>query len=289
MYTNYFSPSKTAITTALARAVHQILDEPIVLKDANAQLLLDEGIQLQLINDPYAFNDPMARTMRAAIIARNSVVHDALYEAKKKNSDLKQFIMLGCGLDAFSLNHASIYNDIEFYDIDTPAMIHWRKTRINDANILLPCNIHQVSCDLNNQELFEILSSFDFKKNKPVFISFMGVSPYLKNDIIYGVMERFATLPKGSSIHFDYRVKHSLLDSIEQMMDQVVAQQVSIMGEPWLSEFLPDELSIDLLKMGFTRVNHFNTENLNSLYFSKRKDGLQTAGGGLRLISAFVD
>ncbi|WP_369311116.1 class I SAM-dependent methyltransferase [Providencia rettgeri] len=289
MHTNHFSPSRTAITMALARAVHQLLDEPIVLQDPIAEFLLDEDMRLKLHDNPYEFNDPMARTMRAAMVARNCVVRDALIKAKKENHNLKQFVMLGCGLDAFSLNQASIFKDIQFYDVDTPKMMAWRADRLNEHHISLPENVHNVNCDFNHQNAFEALSAVGFNKNEPVIISFMGVTPYLSNEVIYNMMEQVLKLPKGSSIHFDYRVQSHLLNPIEQMMDKMVAAQVAKFGEPWLSEFIPDDLRINLLEMGFSQVEHFDTTTLNERYFARRKDGLQTTGGGLRLISAFIE
>ena len=88
MYTNHFSPSRTAVTMAVARAIHQLLDEPIVLNDDNAQLFLDQDTKHKIANNPYAFNDPMARTMRAAVVARNCMVLDALKAAKKSKPDI---------------------------------------------------------------------------------------------------------------------------------------------------------------------------------------------------------
>lgn len=289
MYTNHFSPSRTAVTMAVARAIHQLLDEPIVLKDDNAQLFLDQDTKHKIANNPYAFNDPMARTMRAAVVARNCMVLDALKAAKKSNPRLQQVVILGCGLDTISISQSSIYSDIDFYDVDISEMIEWRKSHIDKQGWMMPTNVHHVACDLTVDDLLESLKCHGFHPEQPVFFAMMGVTPYLNIDSVFNLMELISNLPTGTSIHFDYRVKTHLLNPIEQMMDRVVAEQVAKMGEPWLSDFTPDEFAEKLKAMGFSRVDHFDTERLNELFYPRRKDGLQTTGGGLRLISSFID
>ncbi len=279
-------PSHTAVMMGIARAVHPLLDEPVVLGERHACHLLDDALREKLIDDPFQFNDPMMRTMRAAVVARSCLVRDALRRETLVAACLSQSVVVGCGLDGFSLNESSRYPWMRFFDVDRPSMQAWRKKALTDSGISQPDNVFAVDCDLNNQALSQSLESAGYDIRLPALYSMMGVTPYLTRERVYSLLEAIARCPSGSSVHFDFRVDNGLLDPIEQMMDRVVERQVAAMGEPWRSSFDPDELEITLKSFGFKDVTLFDTAALNRRYFHRRRDGLQTAGGGLRIISA---
>lgn len=62
-------PSRSALTVASMRAVHQLLDEPIVFPDQLALPLLSASAEAALRDDPFVLNDPMSRGLRAALVA----------------------------------------------------------------------------------------------------------------------------------------------------------------------------------------------------------------------------
>ena len=72
------APSRTAQNVAALRAVHQLLDEPLVLPDPIALPLLGASTEAALKGDPFALNDPMSRGLRAAMVARSRFVEDEL-------------------------------------------------------------------------------------------------------------------------------------------------------------------------------------------------------------------
>lgn len=94
-----------------------------------------------------------------------------------------------------------------------------------------------------------------------------------------------ASLPKGSSITFDYRVHPSLQNPIERVIGEFLGAQIAEQGEPWISSFDPAALKGDVLKAGFQSADEVSAAELNPRYFPRRKDGL-LAGRGLRLICA---
>jgi hypothetical protein len=50
---------------------------------------------------------------------------------------------------------------------------------------------------------------------------------------------------------------------------------VAAAGEPFRLFFQPEELERELLALGFTHVEHADTDRLNQLYFAGRVDGLK--------------
>ena len=59
-------PSRSALSVASLRAVHQLLDEPLVLSDPIALPLLGSSTEAALRDDPFALNDPMSRGLPPA-------------------------------------------------------------------------------------------------------------------------------------------------------------------------------------------------------------------------------
>ena len=94
------APSRTALRMALQRAAHQLLDEPRVLDDPYALRILGPEA-LDMAADPYRYNDPMSRPLRAAIVGRSRWAEDALEQAVAHG--LQRAVLLGAGLETYCL------------------------------------------------------------------------------------------------------------------------------------------------------------------------------------------
>jgi O-methyltransferase involved in polyketide biosynthesis len=71
-------PSNTALHVATVRAVHGLLDDPIVLDDPMALTILGAEAEAALRADPFVYNDPISRGLRASLVARSRVAEDEL-------------------------------------------------------------------------------------------------------------------------------------------------------------------------------------------------------------------
>jgi len=71
-------PSQTALQVAALRAAHQLLDEPIVLDDPVALPILGPKAEAELREDPFRYNDPISRGLRAALVVRSRFAEDQL-------------------------------------------------------------------------------------------------------------------------------------------------------------------------------------------------------------------
>ena len=100
-------------------------------------------------------------------------------------------------------------------------------------------------------------------------------------------MNYMASLTKGSSIPFDYRVAPALLHPIDQVIGDHVARQFEMDGEPWQSYFHPQELQREIAALGFRDVTDLGADELDARYFQRRKDGLRV-GSGFRMLRAIV-
>src|SRR5271156_5653318 len=67
------TPSRSALMVAKRRAVHKLLDDPLIFDDPFALPILGADIAAELTDDPFQLNDPMSRGLRAALIVRSKV------------------------------------------------------------------------------------------------------------------------------------------------------------------------------------------------------------------------
>jgi methyltransferase (TIGR00027 family) len=278
-------PSKSAHRVALHRAVHQLLDEPIVFSDPFALPILGKHLARMVEADPYQFNDPMSRGVRAAAVVRSKAAEDMLEVSL--NPGVGQYLVLGAGLDTYLLRNPGADKNVRVFEVDHPATQTWKKGILQEQGLEVPDPVEFVAADFETVTLASALSSSTFRSDVPTCFSWLGVTVYLSKEAIFDVLNYVASLPKGSSITFDYCLAPALLHPIDQLILEYAAKQFDVDGEPWQSYFHPQELHREIAALGFRDVTDFSADQLNARYFQKRKDGLRV-GNGFRILRAVV-
>jgi len=278
-------PSRSALRVAVIRAVHHLLDEPIVFDDPVALPILGAQMAAMIQDDPFQFNDPLTRGLRASLIARSKYAEDEL--GKAVQAGVKQYVVLGAGLDTFAYRHPNVEDGLHVYEVDHPATQDWKKSLLRNASIVVPESMIFVAVDFETKALADGLRDAGFRFDQPAYFSWLGVTLYLTYDAIFETLRFVASLPKGSAITFDYGLQRSLLNPIELAVNEYFSQSIAEQGEPWLSFFEPDRIRDDVRKLGYADVEDIGPDELNARYFARRKDGLRT-GGGVRLMCARI-
>src|SRR5438132_14257656 len=109
-------PSRSALGVASLRAVHQLLDEPLVLSDPIALPLLGASTEAALRDDPFALNDPMSRGLRGALVARSRFVEDELSSCVA--AGVRQYLVVGAGLDTFAYRNPYRDEGLQVFEVD---------------------------------------------------------------------------------------------------------------------------------------------------------------------------
>jgi methyltransferase (TIGR00027 family) len=268
-------PSRTALRVAEVRAVHALLDEPLVLDDPIALPILGPKTKAQLLDDPFQFNDPISRGLRAALVARCRVAEDELAHAVARG--VRQYVILGAGLDTFAYRNPHRATGLRVFEVDHLSTQQWKRQLLGNANIGVPSDVAFAAVDFENGTLTEGLAAAGYAANEPACVSWLGVTMYLSEEAVFGTLQHFVGLPIGSSITFDYRVPPETLHPIARAIDHFIAHRAAEAGEPWVAVFEPDRLRDKLLKLGFGAVETFGPDELNRRYFHRRKDGLRTS------------
>lgn len=224
----------------------------------------------------------MSRGLRGALVVRSRVAEDEL--ARCVAAGLRQYVLLGAGLDTFAARNVHAAQGLRVYEVDHPSTQRWKQGALQAAGLDVGDTVF-VPVDFERDDLLTALRSAGLRTDQPVFLAWLGVTMYLTPQAVLNTLAAVAALPAGSGIVFDYRVPTEQLNPIERAIHEVVSQQIAAMGEPWLSSFDPATLQRQLRELGFAQAEDLDADELNQRYFNRRKDGLRT-GGGVRIMCA---
>ena len=277
--------SESALRVAELRAIHQLLDEPVVFEDPLALSILGTQREADLRADPFVFNDPLLRGMRASLAVRSRLAEEEL--ARAVTNGVRQYVVLGAGLDTFAYRNPHASLGLQVYEVDHPATQASKKAMLQAAGINVPESVTFVGVDFEGDELAEQLQCAGFQTDAPACFSWLGVTVYLTPEATLNTLEWVASLPSRSCITFDYRVLPTLLNPIDMLLGEVVGNAMAARGEPWISSFDPPVFEQQLRTMGYSLVTSLAPDQLNARYLARRKDGLLVASA-FRLMSATV-
>lgn len=279
-------PSRTSEAAAVHRAAHQLFDdEPKILSDPVALRIVElpKDIDFKVEASKSGF-----KQLRSRLIMRSRFAEDCLADAVAQRA-IRQYLILGAGLDTFGFRQPSWAQSIHIFEADHPATQGDKIERLKIAGLPAPANLHFVPVDFESTSLKDALRSCVFDFESPTFCSCLGVTYYITEEAIDRVLEVIGLLPRGSEIVFECMIPLEMLSSSEQ--EEIAADEIrkKAMGirEPILTRFLPVELAAKLRRMSFSEVTDFSYEDGQERYFKDRQDGL-AADPAYHLMRAIV-
>jgi methyltransferase (TIGR00027 family) len=273
-------PSRSALMVARLRAAHQLLDIPPIFDDPLALPVLGPQDCVEVQSNARAYDAGFSRILRAAMAVRSRFAEDEL--ARAVAAGVRQYVVLGAGLDTFACRRQHDAA-LKVFEVDHPATQAWKRGLLAASSISVPDSLHFVPVDFERDALADALRAAGCRLDQPVFFSWLGVTLYLSEPAILDTLRLVASLPAGSGIVFDYGVRPDLLDTLERAGVEYFARRYAEQGEPWLSFFDPAALCERLRELGFSKVQDFGRDALESRYFAGRNDHLRL-GGGTRLM-----
>ncbi|MEW9676791.1 class I SAM-dependent methyltransferase [Lentibacillus sp. L22] len=284
--------SLTSLISAFGRAYHSKYDTPKIFDDFIAKDLISEqefhdisenmmqGIQFfnkdiaeRFKNNPEEILKWITQVQLSPIaLARAAYCEKVLLH--EISLGVKQYVILGAGLDTFCFRHPELESSIEIFEIDYAATQEFKKKRLDNVGFEIPSNLHFIPMDFTQAFSYQSLTDQGFK-NKKSFFSLLGVSYYLtkeENSIL--INRLFNQIPAGSSIVFDYAdeelfKKKGLSNRVENMVKMAAAS-----GEPMKSCFTYNEIEAMLENAGLLIYEHLSPAKINEQFFRNRKDYL---------------
>jgi methyltransferase (TIGR00027 family) len=267
-------PSHTARGAAAYRAIHQTLEGGIIFTDPFASKILDDETRARL--DETAA-DPSLRPMRLFIAARSRFSEDTLAACVARG--VRQVVVLGAGLDTFSLRNPHEGLGVRVFEVDYPATQGWKRERLKQAGLAVPASLTFAPVDFERLSLAEGLTAAGFQADRPAFFQWLGVVPYLTREAVSETLDFIAGVPE-SEVVFDYAEPFENYPAERRANIMSVAARAASLGEPWLSLSDPAELSEMLRDKGFGTVEDLGLAELTDRFYGALKQGTVIGPGG---------
>lgn len=285
--------SLTSLLSAFGRAYHSKYDTPKIFDDFIAKELITQrefsDIRENMIKGIPFFNKEIAKKFQdhpdkilkwitqvqlsPTPLARAAYCENVLFHEMLLG--VKQYVILGAGLDTFCFRHPELNDSLEIFEVDYPATQDFKKIRLANANYQIPNNLHFVSIDFTKEFTIQNLVEEGFISNKKTFFSLLGVSYYVTKEENANLINKlFAEVPSGSSIVFDYADDKLFEEKGMSNRVQNMVQMASASGEPMKSCFSYDEMEKMLENSGFLIYEHLSPVTINNQFFRNRTDYL---------------
>jgi methyltransferase (TIGR00027 family) len=278
-------PSVTASRVAARRALHQLIDAPVVFRDPLALSMLRADAAAAMSRDPKRFEGHRYdRMLRAFLVARSAISDASIARSVAKG--VRQVVILGAGLDTFAYRHA--YPGIRVFEVDHPATQAWKRRRLAERGIAVPDSLTFVPVDFERDNLRARLTDAGLDAAQPSVFSWLGVAPYLAPDDVWRTVDDIAWFTAhGGAVTFDYLARAHPLALWPRLLRWRVQQRLRRAGEPLKSAFTPSQIAEGLSRRGFTEIDDLGAAEINARFFANRADGLRTGTGG-RVLTARV-
>ena len=269
-------PSKTAQSVAVRRAEHQLFDFPHILEDPIAPWIVGPEAAISLMFGWWTAYLPASRYLRAFMAVRSRYAEDQL--ARAIASGTAQYVILGAGLDTFPYRNPYSNCGLRVFEVDHPDTQAWKRDRLALTAIPVPPLVTFVPIDFEHQRLDIELARAGFRLDEPAFFSWLGMTPYLANEVVMDTFKLIHSFCPANAIAFDYALPRQALSEGEKVASDALSERVARAGEPFKSSFRPEALANDLKQVGFRRIESPTTDHINALYFRNRLDGLRVRG-----------
>lgn len=263
--------SSTMMGAAIFRAIHQVLDgEPKILNDPLAVGLVEGSSREEILAAPSDSRPPT--WFRSTFVVRSRYTEDSLAEAVANG--VSQYVLLGAGMDTFAYRQPRWAAKLRIFEIDHPESQKVKREHLVKRGIAVPANVEFCPIDFEQVSLAEGLATSSLDHRTPTLFSWLGVTQYLTKEAIDATLRFIRSMPERSELVMEFILPpHSWTPEEAGFLTKVL-QLVIERGEPWLTYFTPDEISDDLLKLGFAPVSHLTPEDAAVRYFGNRHDGI---------------
>jgi methyltransferase (TIGR00027 family) len=281
--------SKTAIGPAMCRAAHQLFDDdPKILCDPTAWAFVDDATASALRARDPAVMERVTPERRVHFCQRSRIAEDCLERAVA--SGVKQYVVLGAGLDSFAHRQPAWARCVRIVEIDHPLSQEFKIGLVKSRGLGTPGNVSYLPVDFASERLGDRLKDSDLDASQPIYVSWLGVSQYLPEEAVATALRALAAWPGGCGLVMTYALSDwSEFDAKVRTRFQAMRDESASRGEPWISAYSETSMAESLRLSGFAIQKSFAISDIQIKYFAGRTDGLKAEGGPSRIMGAHTD
>lgn len=271
--------SKTAQAAAAIRAYDNLSNQPPLFHDAYAIKMTSPAWRFVLSNKALMRllkTQPVRRAwdlLITQVALRSAYSEDWLYEAL--NRGVKQYVMIGAGLDSFALRAAAQYPDVKIYEIDHPDT-QALKISVLSEHGKIPENVEFVPINFEQEKLSEALKKSSYDANQIAYFSWLGTTHYLKPKTTLSTLKDLASCATtNSEVVFDYSVPYQNLQGIERLGTMFLSQITHLLNEPIMGFFNTQQLHDLMWNLGYLVLEDLSGTDITERYLVSSKKGMQ--------------
>jgi methyltransferase (TIGR00027 family) len=192
-----------------------------------------------------------------------------------------QVVVLGAGFDSRPYRLHERHPRLRFFEVDLPATINLKKTRVARMLGKVPAYVRYVPTDFNTQTLDKVLSRAGYDPARKTFFILEGVTMYV-NDAGNRTTLRFISqrAPSGSLLVYDYVLRRVVDGDYAGLYGaRSSAEGVARIGEPFVTGWTPQQAAAFARENGLTVLDDLSPEEQTRRYLTGsdgRPDGRTT-------------
>lgn len=271
--------SNTAQAAAAIRAYDNLSNQPPLFHDTYAVKMTSPAWRFVLSNKALMRllkTQPVRRAwdlLVTQVALRSAYSEDWLYEAL--NRGVKQYVMVGAGLDSFALRAAAQYPDVKIYEVDHPDT-QALKISVLSEHGKIPENVEFVPINFEQEKLSEALKKSSYDANQIAYFSWLGTTHYLKPETTLSTLKDLASCATSNSeVVFDYSVPYQNLQGIERLGTMFLSQVTHLLNEPIMGFFNTQQLHDLMWNLGYLVLEDLSGKDITERYLVGSKKGMQ--------------
>lgn len=233
--------SRTATYVAAGRAVGAREPDALATNpDYLAEKFLGDPALLELdhpavralgLDYDEAMKDIEVVTIVRSMIVRTKFIDEALEHGIEHGA--RQVAILGAGFDSHGYRYQELLEHARVFEIDRPAMQALKRRRVDEVLGGPPQNLTYVPIDFQHEHLPDVLHRRGYDLSVPTFFIMEGLSMYLPEESLRGLLSFVASHPAGSGIVFDFITREML-----EMLHAVDVDRLPAVTRPITERFL---------------------------------------------------
>ncbi len=273
--------SKTAQYVALYRALEtdEMRREPL-FRDPLAGAFLSRRLSVALrLAKSRAFRGVLERFAdwrapgaRSSAIGRTRYIDDVVRRTLAEGT--KQLVVLGAGFDCRAHRMPELAG-VRVLEVDRPETQAVKRSRLATVRQgRAGGDVTYVAVNFEKDDLATSLKSAGWDDGAPTLFLWEGVTNYLTEPAVAGVLEMVGRSAQGSRIVFTY-IHRGVVDGTSKFhgADRLVSN-VKRLGEPWTFGILPSEIERWLASFGIALEDDLGADAYRAKYLGATETGL---------------
>ena len=271
-------PGFTAFAVARHKLHHQTHDAGRFLSDTLigpllASLLEEDAGQMgrkAARRNARKRGSAVQKKARFFLAIRSNVAEQAVHDAVTAGA--QQVVLLGAGLDTFFFR-SPLPAHVCCIEADLERTQAWKRARLAELHVCT-AHVHFVSLDLRDDAMQSLQQQSPFDPRKKSVFVMLGVVPYLTREAVAHLLGSLST----GTVVFDFGQLVEVASPAARRRFEKRAASVRDVGEPWLSQWDPDDLASQLRNAGFHTVEMLGPPELAARFFDGQTDWVQKRG-----------